>query len=111
MRQEDRHTANGANAAFDVVQREITLGRSVKLENPGNLESLLETLPDIGSEAIAATQAQFMAAVFLRQRFIEEIATEFADILKHGAFGLFDVLPEILRRKFLAHDNGAAVRQ
>ena len=61
-------------AALAVVQGEIAFGRCVVLENPRDPEALLESLPHLGPQAVAAGDAQGMRGLDLLAGRIDEIA-------------------------------------
>src|SRR5580704_9659191 len=60
MGEERRHAADGADFAFDVVERNIALGRRIELQDPWDGEPVLEFLPNISTQPVAAAQAQPM---------------------------------------------------
>ena len=85
MGQERRHTADGADFALDVVKRDVAFGRRIEFQDPRNAKPRLEFLPDVGAQAIAAAQPQPMLAFPRVRRRIDQIAAQFADILKQRA--------------------------
>ena len=111
MGEEGRNAADGADLAFDVVERDIAFGRGIKFQDARNGESLLEFFPDVGAQPIAAADAQAMRALARVSRRVDEIAGEFADILNERAVAVDDIVPELLRGKFFADQHRAAAHQ
>ena len=101
MGEEGRNAADGADFAFDVVQRKIAFGRRVEFEYPRNGKSGLELLPDVGAQSVAAADAQAMRALAPMFRRVEQITRELADILYQRAVPIADVVPELMRGEFL----------
>ena len=94
MGEERRHAADGADFAFDIVERNVALGRRIELQDLRDGEPVLEFLPDVGAQPVAAAQAKpmlFFARLFRR---IDQIAAQLADILEQRAVPIDDVVPE-----------------
>ena len=60
VRQEPRDAANRAGLALEVEHRDVALGRRVELEDVRDPEPLLEMLPHVGPQAVAAGKPQPM---------------------------------------------------
>ena len=82
--EEGRQSADRADLALDIVEREIAFGRGVELEDARDGEALLEGAPDVGAHAVAAGEAQTMRLLGRMRRRGDEIAAEFADILEQA---------------------------
>src|SRR5208282_3436672 len=100
MGEEGRNAADGADLAFDVVERDSAFGRCIEFQDARNGESLLEFFPDVGAEPIAAADAQAVRALARVSRRVDEIAGQFADILNQRAVPVDDIVPKLLRGKF-----------
>ena len=111
MAEKRRYAADSADFAFDVVKREIAFGRGIKFEHARNVEPLLETLPHVGTKPVAAGEPQSVRAFARMLGRMHQIAAQLADILEQRAVEIADVVPEFLRGKFVADDDGAAVDQ
>ena len=111
MGEKGRNAADGADFAFDIVQRKIAFGRRVEFQYPRNCESGLELLPDVGTQSVAAADAEAMRALARMFRCVEQITGEFADILHQGAVPIADVVPELMRGEFLPDQHRAAAHQ
>jgi hypothetical protein len=72
---------------------------------------LLEFLPDVGAQPVAAAHPQAMRALARIFRRVEEISAQLADILKQRAIAVDDIVPKMLRGKFLADQHRAAADQ
>ena len=82
MGEERRHAADGADFAFDIVERNVALGCRIELQDLRDGEPVLEFLPNVGTQPVAAAQAKpmlFFARLFRR---IGQIAAQLADILE-----------------------------
>src|SRR5215467_7186774 len=102
MREERRHPADGADLAVDVVKREVAFRRGVEFEDARDGEALLERLPYVRPQPVAASEAQAMGRLARMRRRVDEIAGELADILHQRAVEPGHVVPELPRREFLA---------
>ena len=111
MGEEGGNAADGADLALEVEQRHIALGRGVEFQDARNAEALLEFLPDVGAQAVAAAQPQPVCALALVARRIDQIAGELADILDERAIPIAHVVPESMGGEFLADEYRAAARQ
>ena len=111
MAEKRRYAADGADFAFNVVKREIPFGRSIKFEHARNVESFLESLPHVGTKPVAAGEPQSVRAFARMTGRMHQITAQLADILEQRAVEIADVVPEFLRGKFVADDDGAAVHQ
>ena len=111
MGEEGRNAADGADLAFDVVERDIAFGRRIEFQDARNGESLPEFLPDVGAQPVAAADAQAMRALARVFRRVDQIAGELADILQQRAVAVDDIVPEPLRGKFLTDQHRAAAHQ
>src|ERR1700722_4260041 len=108
MRQKRRDSADGARLAFDIVEREIALGRRIKLQDLRDRKPRLKFLPDIAAQAVAAGKPQPMLLFEFRYGRFQKIAAELADILEEGAVPAHHVAPEVACRKFVGeNDRGA----
>src|SRR5262249_28356783 len=72
--------ADGADAAVDVLERDVPLGGAVHLDDPGDAEALLKRGPDVGPEPGAGGHAQAMGPIEGRGRLTQEVPTELADV-------------------------------
>ncbi len=111
MTEERRHAADGADFAFDVIEREISFGRGIKFQHARNVEAFLELPPHLGAQPVAAGKPQPVRALARMLRRMHQIAAQLADILEQRAIEIADVVPEFLCGKFVADDDGAAVHQ
>jgi len=74
MREKRRYLADRAGAPFAVVERKISLGRRVVLENSGDLEAVLEGLPDFRPQAVSAGDTERVVGFNLLMRRVDEVA-------------------------------------
>ena len=72
---------------------------------------LLEFLPDVAAQPVAASNPQPMRALARMGRRVHQITREFADILKYRAVAVDDIVPEMLRRKLVADQHRTAAHQ
>ena len=108
MAQEGLHTANGTGLSFGIEQREAALGRGIEFDDLGNAKAILERLPDVFAQAVAASHADAVLRVRCRGLDVHQIAAEFADVLDLRAVPAPDIGPEAPRRKSLRNHGGAA---
>src|SRR5690348_13485906 len=94
MRQQRRNPADGAGFSFDIEQREIALGGGIEFENLRDRKTRGEGLPDISAQAVAHREPQSMVGFDFRDRCLQEIAAELADVLEHRAIEAQDGIPE-----------------
>ena len=107
--QERRDAADGAGAAFDIVEREIAFGGGIEFQDLWDGEAVLEDFPHIARQPIADRQAQ---SVFRHLTFAgQQIAAQFADILEDGGAAVGHIAPEGAGGEFLAQDHRAAAQQ
>ena len=111
MREEPRDAADRAGLALEIEHRDVALGRRVELEDVRDPEPLLEMLPHVGPQAVAAGKAQPMRGLARMRRRVHQITAQFADVLEDGAVPARDVVPEFARGEFLPDHRGAAVDQ
>src|SRR6516162_3231938 len=83
--------ADRAFLAVEIEQRDVAFGRGIELDDLWNLEAPLELRPHIGPQAVAASQAQMMRALFRVRRRVDEVTAQPADILKARAVPAHDV--------------------
>ncbi len=111
MGQERRHAADGADFAFDVVERDVAFGRGVKLQDLRDGEPVLEFLPNVGAQPVAAAQAKpvlLFAGLLWR---IDQITAQLADILEQRAVPIDHVVPEFAGGEFIADHHRSAAHQ
>src|ERR1700722_9631868 len=111
MRQQRWNPADRTRLSLDIVEREVALGRRVKLQDLWNRKPRLKGLPDIAAQTIAAGETQPMRIFEFRHRRFKKIAAEFADILKKGAVPAHDVAPEGADGEFLRQHHRRSRRQ
>ena len=63
MREVWRDVANGSGFAFYVEQRDVAFGRGIELEDLRDVETVLEGLPYLRRQTVAAGQMDAMAGV------------------------------------------------
>ena len=108
MRQKRRNSADRAGLTLDIVEREIALGRRVKLQDLRNRKPRLKILPDIAAQAVAAGQTQPMLRLEFRRGGFQKIAAKLTDILEQRAVPTRHVAPEVAGRKFVGKNHGGA---
>ena len=111
MREEPGHAADRAFLAVPVEDRHVAFGRGVELDDPRDPEALLELRPDVGTQAVAAGEAQLVRALLRMRRRVDEIAAELADILQQRALPAHHVVPELAGGEALADHHRAALEQ
>src|SRR5262249_49795699 len=101
--------ADGTHLALEIEQRDIAFGRAVELDDPRDVEAVLELQPDIGAQAVAAGETHPVCVLQRAGWRVDEVAAELADILEAGAVPAHDVVPEFARREFFPdHHRPAA---
>ena len=54
MREERGNAADGADFAFDIIERDVAFSRRIEFENSRNAEPFLKLFPDVGAQPVAA---------------------------------------------------------
>ena len=103
--------ADGAGLALEIEHRHVAFGGGVEFQDLRNMKARLEFLPDVGPQAVAADEAQFVARLVRAWRRMHQIAAELADILEQRAIVAHHVVPEFARREALADHHRTAVHQ
>src|SRR5262249_9390057 len=76
-----------------------------------DVETVLELLPNVGAQAVAAAKPQPVRALVRMRWAAHEIAAELADVLEQGAVEAHNVIPESAGGKFIPDRNPAAIAQ
>src|SRR3984893_4596510 len=111
MREQRRNPADRARFSLDIVERKIALGCRVEFKHSRNRKARLKSLPDIAAQTVATGEPQPVRGFEFGWRRLQEIAAEFADILKQGAIEAHDVLPELAHGEFLREHDGSSRAQ
>ena len=107
-----RDTADRADLAFDVVEPDIAFRRSIKFEDAERSESIQISARQTSSESPLPIAIRSLMSLLLgADRRGDEIAAEFADILKRRAFPARDIVPKAARRKALGDRDRTAENQ
>ena len=106
-----RDAADRADLAFDVVEPDVALGRSIEFEDTERSEPIDERPPHFLRKPVADCDPQAVRLLRGSDRRGDEIAAEFADILKGRAFPACDIVPEAARRKALGDCDRTAEDQ
>ena len=97
--------ADGAALSLDVEERDAAFGGGIELEDLRNAEAVLEGVPDFGGETVAAGEADAMLILGWRWRGVQQIAAEFADVLKERAIPTDNVGPELRGGEFFTNHD------
>src|SRR5262249_38917431 len=108
MPEEPRDTADRAFLAIEIEQLHVALGRRVELDDLRNAESLLELVPDIGAQPVAAGEPELVAGLLRMRRRVNEVAAQLADVVEDRAVPSRNIVPELARGEFLADHQRAA---
>jgi hypothetical protein len=111
MREVAGYVADGSALALNVEQRHAAFGGGIKLEDLRNAEAILECVPNLRRQSIAAGQADAMFDFFGRSFRVQKIAAELADVLEQRAVPAGDIAPELAGREPLAHHDRRAGHQ
>src|SRR5262249_49789147 len=84
-RDEPGNAADRAFLAVEIEHRDIAFGRAVALDDLRNAEAALELRPDLGTQSVAAGEAQFVRALLRMRRRVEQVTAQLADILEQRA--------------------------
>src|SRR4029079_6251176 len=82
------NAADRADLSLYVVERHVAFGRSVEFQDARHSEAILEFLPDIGLQSVAAAKPQPMGALARVLWRVDQIAAQLADILKDRAIAV-----------------------
>src|SRR5512132_2929423 len=99
VRDEPGNAADGAFLAVEIKHRDVAFSRAVALDDLRNVEAALELRPDLGTQAVAAGETQFVLALFRMRRRVEQVTAQLADILEQRAVPAHQVIPEFMRRE------------
>src|SRR5471030_3423171 len=111
MGEKFRYTPDRARLALAVGERDAAFGRGVEFEDARDAEALLEVLPDLAAQAIAAGQPDAVRDRLPCLGRVREIAAELADILDDGAVAFGDIAPEAAGRETFADHHRASRHQ
>ena len=103
--------ANRAGFALEIEERDVALGRGVELENPGNAETVLEVVPDVGPQPVTAAHPEPVPGLVRLRLRVQQIAAKLADVLEQRALPPDDVWPEVTGRELVADHHRAAPDQ
>src|SRR5438552_15932346 len=103
--------ANRGGFALEIEERDVALGRGVELENPGNAETVLEVVPDVGPQPVTAAHPEPVPGLVRLRLRLQQIAAKLADVLEQRALPPDDVWPEGTRRELVADRHRAAPDQ
>src|SRR5438552_15204365 len=100
--------ANRGGFALEIEERDVALGRGVELENPGNAETVLEVVPDVGPQPVTAADPEPVPGLVRLRLCVQQIAAKLADALEQGALPPDDVRPQVTRRELVADHHRPA---
>ena len=110
---DDAHVAHGAARALRLAQveeRHVALGGAVELAHLPQVEPRLKPLPNVRPQPVAHGQAAVVALVKRALGRREQVATQLANVLHHGAVVLAHLFPEQARAELPPqHQRGARV--
>src|SRR5205085_10001606 len=108
MGEEERDASDRARLALDVEQRDVAFGGRVELQDLWNAKPLLEVVPDVSSQAVAAAHSDRVFGLMAMRLAVQQVATELADVLEERAVPPDHVAPELPRGKSVAYHDRAA---
>src|SRR6185312_965491 len=102
IRKKWRNPANCARLPLAVVERESGFGRRVEFKYPRDTKSLLELLPYVGAEPIAAAESKHVVGFVGMWGAVKKVAAKLADILEQRAVPFDHIAPKLAGRELRA---------
>jgi len=85
----------------------VSFGRTIEFSNLWDVESRLESIPDVWAKSVSDGDAYLVLLIELVGGRGEQVAAEFANVLNDGHLVLCTILEELLGSKLLSKDNRA----